>query len=86
MNFFSVLDDSDNEEQKVVPKKTDTKDATAAPAKKDAAPAKKDAVPAKKDAAPAKKDAAPAKKDDTKPRAPRGKLRCCTSRHTGADF
>jgi hypothetical protein len=53
MNFFSVLGDSDNEEEtpKVVPAK---KGAAAAPAKKDgAAPAKKDAAPA------AKKDAAP---------------------------
>ena len=52
MNFFSVLDDSDNEDVKVVPKKATGKDATAAPAKKDAAPVKKDV---KKDAAPAKK-------------------------------
>lgn len=69
MNFFSVLDDSDNEDVKVVPKKTGAKDAApAAGAKKDVAPAK-NAAPAKKDAAPAKKDAAPAKKDDSKPRA-----------------
>ena len=70
MNFFSVLDDSDNEEApKVVPAKKG-KDA-AAPA---AAPAKKDAAPVKKDAAPAKKDAAPKapKADDSK--AKKGKL------------
>ena len=52
MNFFSVLDESDNEEdRKVVPAKKGTA-APAPAAKKDAAPA-----PAKKDAAPAKKDA-----------------------------
>lgn len=75
MNFFSVLDDSDNEDVKVVPKKTGGKDAAAPAAgtKKDAAPTK-NAAPAKKDAAPAKKDAAPAKKDDYKPRAPKGKI------------
>lgn len=67
MNFFSVLDDSDNEEApKVVPAKKGKDAATpaaAAPAKKDAAPAKKDAAPAKKDAAPKapKADAAPKK-------------------------
>jgi plasminogen activator inhibitor 1 RNA-binding protein len=50
MNFFSVLDDSDNEEdKKVVPVKKGTAAPAAAPAKKDAAPAKKDAAP-KKDA------------------------------------
>lgn len=80
MNFFSVLDDSDNEEVKVVPKKAGGKDTAAAPAKKDAAPAKKDAAPAKKDAAPAKKDAAPTKKDDAKPRVPKGD--CHTSLHS----
>lgn len=62
MNFFSVLDDSDEETPKVVPAKKGGKDA--------AAPVKKDAAPAKKDAAPAKKDAAPkaAKADDAKPK------------------
>lgn len=51
MNFFSVLDESDNEEErKVVPAKKGTT-APAPAAKKDAAPApKKDAAPAKKDA------------------------------------
>lgn len=50
MNFFSVLDESDNEEErKVVPAKKGAA-APAPAAKKDAAAPKKDAAPAKKDA------------------------------------
>ena len=69
MNFFSVLDESDGEEEtpKVVPAKKG-KDGAAAPAKKDVAAAP---AAAKKDAAPAKKDSAPkaVKATEEKPKA-----------------
>lgn len=51
MNFFSVLDESDNEEErKVVPTKKGTTAPAPAAAKKDAPAPKKDTAPAKKDA------------------------------------
>jgi len=51
MNFFSVLDESDNEEErKVVPAKKGTTAPAPAATKKDAPAPKKDAAPTKKDA------------------------------------
>ena len=70
MNFFSVLDESDDEEvPKVVPAKKGKEGAATAPAKKDSA------VPVKKDAAaPAKKEgAAKAPKADDAKNAPKAK-------------
>eukprot|EP00601_Ochromonadales_sp_CCMP2298_P003306 CAMPEP_0173184400 /NCGR_PEP_ID=MMETSP1141-20130122/8950_1 /TAXON_ID=483371 /ORGANISM="non described non described, Strain CCMP2298" /LENGTH=366 /DNA_ID=CAMNT_0014107757 /DNA_START=56 /DNA_END=1157 /DNA_ORIENTATION=+ len=58
MNFFSVLDDSDEEKPKVIPPKKDAAPKAAAPAAKASAPVKKDAAP---------KTAKPA--GDAKPRA-----------------